>query len=114
MVTLQPRVLRCWRARADFLEKPVQREICLMLSVQRSKATRRPLGAVRERTQIAELVARLTPREHEVFSASPMDCNNREIAAELGISPRTVEVHRAALDGKNEGTPLADCFACGS
>jgi RNA polymerase sigma factor (sigma-70 family) len=59
---------------------------------------------------MANLVARLTPREHEVFRRITDGLHNREIAAELGISPRTVEVHRARLMEKLKVRRLADLF----
>jgi DNA-binding NarL/FixJ family response regulator len=40
---------------------------------------------------------RLTPREREVLSRVAAGHTNREIAAQLGISPRTVESHRESL-----------------
>jgi two-component system, LuxR family, response regulator FixJ len=40
---------------------------------------------------------RLTPREHEVFMGLAQGRTTKEMGRELGISPRTVEVHRAHL-----------------
>jgi RNA polymerase sigma factor (sigma-70 family) len=45
-------------------------------------------------------VARLTPRERQVLVAVIDGRHNREIAADLGISPRTVEVYKARLMDK--------------
>ena len=44
--------------------------------------------------------AHLTPREKEVLALIAMGKTNKEIAALLGISPKTVEAHRAHLMGK--------------
>ena len=40
---------------------------------------------------------RLTPREHEVLVRITGGASNKEAGRELGISPRTVEVHRARI-----------------
>ena len=58
------------------------------------------------RTQ--SLLAQLSPREREVFDRIVRGMHNREIAVDLGISPRTVEVHRAHLMSKLQARRLAD------
>jgi RNA polymerase sigma factor (sigma-70 family) len=45
----------------------------------------------------AEKLARLTPREREVLEQAVKGLHAKEIAAQLGISPRTVEVHRTRI-----------------
>ena len=44
-----------------------------------------------------ERIARLTAREREVLDAMVAGHASKEIARELGVSPRTVEVHRARV-----------------
>ncbi len=94
----------------DFLEKPVQPQDLLDAVGAALASDTQAIGVVRERTQMADLVARLTPREYEVFQRITDGLHNREIAAELGISPRTVEVHRARLMEKLKVRRLADLF----
>lgn len=49
------------------------------------------------RTEFDRLRATLTPREKEVMDQVVAGRHNREIAESLGISPRTVEVHKARM-----------------
>lgn len=94
----------------DFLEKPVQPQELLEAVGAALASDKQAIERVRENAQMAELVARLTPREHEVFRRITDGLHNREIAVELGISPRTVEVHRARLMEKLNARRLADLF----
>jgi len=94
----------------DFLEKPVQPQELLEAVGAALASDKEAIERVRENAQMAELVARLTPREHEVFRRITDGLHNREIAVELGISPRTVEVHRARLMEKLNARRLADLF----
>ena len=52
--------------------------------------------------------ANLTPREREVFDLVVAGRLNKQIAAELGISERTVKVHRAQAMIKMRATSLAE------
>ncbi len=63
------------------------------------------LASVRCQQAAARLAARqrlacLTPRELDVVRLMRQGLGNKEVAAELGISPRTVEIHRANVLGK--------------
>jgi RNA polymerase sigma factor (sigma-70 family) len=53
-------------------------------------------------------MARLTSREREVLALVADGKHNREIAAELGISPRTVEVYKSRLMEKLQVRRLPD------
>jgi DNA-binding CsgD family transcriptional regulator len=44
-----------------------------------------------------QLLGGLTPRERDVFNAMVRGQTNNEIGAALGVSPRTIEVHRARV-----------------
>jgi FixJ family two-component response regulator len=93
-----PMVVRVVRAGAlDFLEKPVG-ERALVAAVERA------LAADRERRRAADKAARLralveslSPREAEVADLLNQGFRNPEIAERLGLSQRTVEMHRARL-----------------
>ena len=56
---------------------------------------------------IAEKLGRLTPRERDVLEELVAGRSNKEVGIELGISPRTVEIHRARLMEKMAANSLA-------
>lgn len=94
----------------DFLEKPVEPQELLDAVGTALASDTQAIERARERVQIAEMVATLTPREYEVFRRITDGLRNREIALELGISPRTIEVHRERLMSKLKARRLADLF----
>lgn len=61
-----------------------------------------------DRARRRSAVDRLTPRERDVLVRLARGLTNKEIAAELGISPRTVETHRDGLARKLEMRSVAD------
>jgi len=94
----------------DFLEKPVQPQDLMDAVGAALESDTQALEQAREREQVRERLGRLTPRELEVFQRITDGLHNREIAVELGISPRTVEVHRARLMDKLNARRIADLF----
>lgn len=93
-----PLAVRAMRAGAlDFVEKPYAEErilgaVTAALEAARETGQQRAQGA-----QAQSRVALLSPREREVLVALVAGKANKIIGYELGISPRTVEVHRAHL-----------------
>jgi len=92
----------------DFIEKPVDNQRLVELV---GTAMAKDAEQAQSRAQ-AELLAgrlqRLTQREREVMDQVVAGRHNREIAAELGISPRTVEVYKARLMDKLDVRRVAD------
>jgi FixJ family two-component response regulator len=81
----------------DFLTKPVAKKV-LLPAVEAALA--RDDKNRLDRARLIDLVARhksLTPREGEIFSRVTAGKLNKQIAAELGISERTVKAHRAIV-----------------
>ena len=98
-----------FRAHAvDFLEKPIDHaklmnainEAFLRLSASEEKGM--------QRTASERLLASLTPREKEVMDLVVIGKHNREIAEDLGISARTVEVHKARMMTKLQVAGVPD------
>lgn len=96
------------RGAVDFLTKPVsgddlvdavRRAIALDAS---ARAERRTLREVRSRHE------RLTPREREVFTLVARGMLNKQIAAELGTSERTIKAHRARVMEKMSAQSVTD------
>ncbi len=58
--------------------------------------------------EIRSRVSHLTPRENEVFARVTLGQANKVIAIELGISERTVEIHRSNVMQKTKARTLAD------
>ena len=87
-----------FRAKAiDFLEKPLNHQR-LLAAIEEAAARQSAIHGERERNSaFAELARSLTPREKEVMDLVVAGRHNREIAELLGISSRTVEVHKTRI-----------------
>ena len=91
----------------DFLQKPF-RDQDLIDRVQRAlvaDSTNRK--ALDEGHQIAERYESLTPREREVLALVTQGKANKVMAGDLGVSQRTVEIHRARVMEKMGANSLA-------
>ena len=78
----------------DFLTKPVS-EDQLLGAVERAIAHHQAAGEERSRIDaLHALVAKLTPREREVFKLVVRGRMNKQIAHELGATERTIKAHR--------------------
>ena len=92
----------------DFLQKPF-RDQDLLDRVQRALARDTENRArLRHTDRIRERLASLSPREHEVLELVTQGKANKMVASDLGVSQRTVEIHRAHVMQKMEATSLAE------
>jgi FixJ family two-component response regulator len=92
----------------DFLEKPVD-DVLLIDAVARAleqDATQRIRHD--DVMEARELMRRLTPREREVCELVAQGLLNKQIAALLGASHRTVKIHRHRMMQKLEANSVAD------
>lgn len=93
-----PMAVRALKAGAvDFLEKPFDDTKLLAAVEQAVGNSRRAAEASAAARAAEERIARLTAREREVLDAMVAGHASKEIARDLGVSPRTVEVHRARV-----------------
>lgn len=84
----------------DFLSKPVD-EQDLIDAIQKGHAALEACAQVlAERAEAVALIEHLTGREQEVLAMLAKGLTTKLIADALGLSPRTVESHRAAIAGK--------------
>lgn len=92
----------------DFLEKPLDDQALLAAvgeALDREALTR---SASQARVTMDARLARLTGRERQVLDMVVEGRHNREIAAQLEISPRTVEVYKARMMEKMQARTLPD------
>jgi two-component system response regulator FixJ len=92
----------------DFLEKPFDDE--LLLASVRSALDRLDRDQKRqaERSEIEGRLATLSNRERDVLEGLVAGHANKQIAYDLGISPRTIEIYRANLMTKMQADSLSD------
>lgn len=92
----------------DFIEKPVDHVMLLDVLHNALRADRGRRAAATARTSADRRMERLTQREREILALIAAGHQNRAIATQLGISARTVEVHKARIMEKLECRSLAD------
>jgi two-component system response regulator FixJ len=81
----------------DFIEKPFEKAV-LLRTIEEAFASLRNRNRTRARSEEAMVrLEALTPREKDVLHGLAQGLPNKTIAYDLGISPRTIEIHRANL-----------------
>ena len=91
----------------DFIEKPFSDDV-ILASIEAAARSRHVKKAGGVSDAISKRIARLTPRELEVFEQLILGHPNKVIAYHLQISARTVEIHRARVMEKMEARSLPE------
>jgi len=101
----------------DFLAKPIERALLLDATDRAFARIDTAEGRALEEAEACRQVDLLTPRERDVLEGLAQGLPNKTIAYDLGISSRTVEVHRASIMSKLGVRTLAEtlriAFAAG-
>jgi two-component system response regulator FixJ len=104
-----PLAVRAMKAGAvDFIEKPFEERSILDSLRQAQTRFAAQRASAQAGATAREKLATLTPREREVFDEMVRGKQNKMIAFDLDISPRTVEVHRARVLEKLEARSLSE------
>jgi two-component system response regulator FixJ len=100
-----PLAIRAMKAGAvDFIEKPFD-AAALLAGIGRALDA---AATWQEAAEAAQLIERLTTREREVLQQLVAGRSNKLAAHALGISPRTVEIHRARIMHKLKAKTMSD------
>lgn len=104
-----PAAVSAMRAGAvDFLMKPFNNHALLERIAQALDQSRQRLMARAQQTAVNSRLAALTAREREVLAEVVAGLANKQIAAKLDISIKTVETHRANIMSKTGADSVAE------
>ena len=92
----------------DFLEKPFDDEVLLASVRSALNQLNQDQKRQAERNEIERRLAALSNRERDVLEGLVSGHANKQIAYDLGISPRTIEIYRANLMTKMQAASLSD------
>jgi len=97
----------------DFIEKPFNHQVILDRVQKAIQKDRSRCEKLAESSRIKERIDQLTRREREVMERVIAGESNKAIAVTLGLSPKTVEVHRAHVMEKMKAKSLAELVRLG-
>ncbi|SFK04224.1 response regulator transcription factor [Caulobacter sp. UNC279MFTsu5.1] len=94
----------------DFIEKPFEKAVLLTAIVAAFERLDDVEARAARASDAAVAIAALTSREQDVLKGMAQGLPNKTIAFDLGISPRTVEVHRANVMAKLQVKSLSEAL----
>lgn len=92
----------------DFIEKPFIAQVLLDSIQNHIEHDRHQRSEQADRLELSRRLGRLTPREREVMELVVIGRANKQVAAELGCSCKTVEVHRSRVMEKMGAGSIAE------
>lgn len=92
----------------DFIEKPFSDEVLLRLVEKALTLAQQRFAEQTQRQSVRDGWASLSKRERQVADLVIQGCSNREVGQQLGISIKTVEIHRARVMTKMQAKNLAE------
>ena len=95
----------------DFLEKPFEESVLLETIEQAFAVLDRTRDMQDKRAATADLIGKLTARETDVLRGLLGGLSNKAIAFDLGLSTRTVEMHRASMMERLHVRSLSEALA---
>lgn len=96
------------RGAVDFLEKPFDPRLLLETIEQAVEMDSKRRAAAEKKAEIDSRINSLTPREREIVTLVADGKSSKVIATDLGISERTVELHRSHIMKKMSARSVAD------
>ena len=103
-----PMAVRALKAGAvEFIEKPFNQQQLLETIGQAREHSKRLRSEKIKRSEVLGRLASLSPREREVFGLVVQGKANKIVAAELGLSEKTIEIHRANVMRKMQAESFA-------
>jgi RNA polymerase sigma factor (sigma-70 family) len=104
-----PKSVQAMKAGAsDFLQKPCDDKVLLEAIYRALQRAQRAWHDHGEQRTLHERLETLTPREREVFACVVTGMLNKQIADALGMSEKTVKVHRSRVMQKMHAMSLVD------
>lgn len=97
----------------DFLEFPFEDQSLDRCLERVGREAERKLAQIRKRSDARASIAKLSPREFDVLHLLMKGGSNKSIAEKLGISSRTVEIHRANVMAKINAGSVAEAVRIG-
>jgi FixJ family two-component response regulator len=92
----------------DFFPKPINDEDLLRAIREAIQRDHRERGDLAERSSLAARLDTLTPREREVLELVVRGMLNKQIAAALNASEKTIKIHRGRVMEKMKARSVAD------